>query len=167
MRKIQTIVLIGLLAFAAQAFAVKSTPDFAIGAEVTDINLYTVGAMLTVHIPGIALFIALGADFYNPLSGQMVELTATIDYWLLHSSGGYVNFYLGLGLYGAMTTDARWFAAGLRLPLGLQIWPLNNEKLEMFLEVAPAWVPFYGTDWRWATFQAQVALGFRIWFERG
>jgi hypothetical protein len=166
MSKIQAVVLVCLLAVAAQGFALKSTPDLAIGAEATCVNLQTIGAMLTVHIPGIPLFIAFGADFYNELSGQ-IELTATIDFWLLHSSGGFLNFYLGLGLYGAMSVDARWFAAGLRLPLGLQIWPLNSEKLEMFLEVAPAWVPFYATDWQWATFQAQLALGLRFWFERG
>ncbi len=165
MRKIQVLVLVCLFAAAAQGFAVKSTPDLAIGAQVTDVNFQTIGAMLTVHIPGIPLFIAFGADFYNPLAGQ-TELTATIDFWLLHTSGR-VCFYLGLGLYGAMTLDALWYSAGLRLPLGLQVWPLNNEKLEMFLEVAPAWVPMYAASWQWATFQAQLALGLRFWFERG
>jgi hypothetical protein len=164
MRKIQAIVLIGLLAVAAQGFALKSTPDLAIGAEATCINLNTIGAMLTFHLPGIPLYIAFGADFYNQLSGQ-IELTATIDIWLLHSSGGFLNFFLGFGLYGAMSLDATWFAAGLRLPLGVQIWPLNNEKLEMFLEIAPAWVPYYGSQWDWVQFQAQIALGLRFWFE--
>jgi hypothetical protein len=165
MSKSKAIVLVCLLAVAAQGFALKSTPDFALGAEATCVNLHTLGAMLTLHIPGIPLFIAFGADFYNELSGQ-IELTATIDYWLLHSSGGFLNFYLGLGLYGAMTLDAAWYAAGLRLPLGVQIWPLNNETLEMFLEVAPAWVPLYGSQADWDTFQAQIALGLRFWFDR-
>jgi hypothetical protein len=166
MKKTIPIVLVCLLAVAAEGFALKSTPDFAIGAEVTTINFQTVGAMLTVHLPRIPLFIGFGADFYNELSGD-IELAATIDYWLLHTSGGFLNFYLGLGFYGAMSLDAAWFAAGLRLPLGLQIWPLNNEKLEVFLEVAPAWVPLYGSEWDPIEFQAQVALGLRFWFERG
>lgn len=166
MSKMKVLVLVCLVAAAAQGFALKSTPDFAIGAEVTDVNLSSLGAMLTLHIPGIPLFIAFGGDFYNEQSGQ-VELTATIDFWLLHSTEGYINFYLGLGLYGAMTTDAAWFAAGLRLPLGIQVWPLNSEKLEMFLEVAPAWVPIYGRGPDWGVFEAQLALGLRFWFERG
>ncbi|MBN2353417.1 MAG: hypothetical protein JXD23_12655 [Spirochaetales bacterium] len=165
MKKIYVVILVLLLVVAAQGFALKSTPDFAFGIVGTCNTFSTIGAMLTLHIPGIPLFIGFGADFYNPLSGQ-IELTATIDFWLLHTSGK-VCFYLGLGLYGAMTLDALWYAAGLRLPLGLQIWPLNNEKLEMFLEVAPAWVPLYGSQWNYAVFQAQIALGFRIWLERG
>jgi hypothetical protein len=163
MSKMKALVLVCLVAVAAQGFALKSTPDFGIGIEATCVNLHTFGAMLSLHLPGIPLFIGLGADFYNELSGQ-IELTATIDYWLLHSEG-VVNFYLGLGLYGALTLDAAWYAVGLRLPLGLQIWPLNNEKLEIFLEVAPAWVPVYGGELDWDVFQAQLALGLRFWFE--
>ena len=64
-----------------------------------------------------------------------------------------------------MTLDAEWYSAGLRLPIGLQIWPLNNEKLEMFLEIAPAWVPLYGREIDYEIFQAQIALGFRFWFD--
>ncbi len=166
MKKI-VIVLACLIAAAAPTFALKSTPDFAMGVEVTTINFSTIGAMLTLHIPGIALYIGAGADFYNTQSGDVVDLAATIDYWLIHLNAKYLNFYLGLGLYGAMNLDATWYAAGLRLPIGLQVWPLNNEKLELFLEVAPAWVPLITGTFEPISFQAQCALGLRFWFERG
>ena len=58
-----------------------------------------------------------------------------------------------------------WTALGVRVPIALQIWPLNNERLEVFVEVAPAWVPLYGNAFDPGQFQAQVALGFRYWFE--
>jgi hypothetical protein len=34
---------------------------------------------------------------------------------------------------------------------------------ELFLEVAPAWVPVTSGGFAAANFQAQVALGFRVW----
>jgi hypothetical protein len=165
MRKTRAVLAALLLACAAQLFALKSTPDFAMGAEVTCIDLKTVGAMLTVHMPGMPLYIGLGADFFNELSGE-TEIAATVDYWLAHSSRGLLNFYLGLGLYGAMTPDQSWYSAGLRLPVGIQVWPLNNESLEMFLEAAPAWVPIQTGERVWDEFQAQLALGLRFWFDR-
>ncbi len=164
MKRIRAIGFVCLLASAAGAYAEKSPFDLAFGAEITCINLDTVGAMALIHLPGIPLFIGFGADFYHEQSGEL-ELTGTIDYWLYHSSGGYLNLYFGLGLYGAMTLDAEWYAAGLRLPIALQIWPLNNKLLELFLEVAPAWVPFFGNNqFNPYVFQAQIALGARFWF---
>jgi hypothetical protein len=41
---------------------------------------------------------------------------------------------------------------------------LKNERLEVFLEGAPAWVPVVTDDFDPVNFQAQVALGFRLWF---
>ncbi|MBN1525378.1 MAG: hypothetical protein JW904_12895 [Spirochaetales bacterium] len=163
MNKLTVLVLIGLLAFAVQGFSLKNTRDLAFGVEGIYTSPETFGAMATFHLPGIPLFLAFGANFYNELSGE-TELTATIDYWLFHTSGA-INFYLGLGLYGAMTLDALWYSAGLRLPIGLQIWPANNETVEMFLEVAPAWVPLYASEMDYEKFQAQIALGLRFWFD--
>jgi hypothetical protein len=165
MRKIKAIVVAAALAAAAQGFAMKSAPDFALGAEITSIDLDTVGAMLSVHLPGLPLYIGLGGDFLNELSGGP-ELAAIVDGWLLHSSKGFFNFYLGFGLYGAMTSDQSWYSAGLRLPLGVQIWPMNDESLEMFLEAAPAWVPITADGEDWDEFEAQLALGLRFWFDR-
>ena len=166
MKRIAVFVLVGLLALSADVFALKSTPDFGIGAELTTTNFSAVGAMLTVHIPNVPLFIGLGGNFANGLSGGP-EMTATVDYWLLHNpiGTGYFSWYLGVGAYGVLGFNPTWTALGVRVPIALQIWPLNNESLELFLEVAPAWVPLYGGVFDPVQFQAQVAVGFRYWFE--
>ena len=172
MRRILVLAFVGLLAVAAGGFALKSTPDFAIGAELTTINFGTGGGMLTLHIPQVPLYFGLGANFLGGLPGGL-ELAATVDYWLLHRpiGTGYFSWYLGLGGYGALAFDPSWLALGIRLPIAIQFWPLKSERLEVFLEGAPAWVPITnggssgGFDF--GNFQAQVALGFRFWFERG
>jgi hypothetical protein len=159
-RRIVVLVLVGLLAFAANGFALKGTPDFAIGAELTSVNFGGVGGMLTLHIPGVPLFFGLGADFTG---GGALAMTA--DYWVRHDQiSGMLEWYLGLGAYGAISFGgSNWYAAGIRLPIALQLWPLDREILELFLEVAPAWVPVTSAGFTPGNFQAQVALGFRIW----
>jgi len=160
MKKIAVLVLVGLLAIAASGFALKGTPNFAIGGELTSINFGGVGGMLCLHIPKVPLYIGIGADFYPDLS-----LALTLDYWLLHNHiASIFEWYLGLGLYGALAFDPSYFAVGARLPIGLQAWVLKNELLEVFLEVAPAWVPVTSNGFEAGNFYAQCALGFRLWF---
>ena len=168
MKRIAVLVLAAFLVFSADLFALKSTPDFGIGAELTTINFGTAGAMLTVHFPSVPLYFGFGGNFVGGVSGRP-ELTATVDYWLLHNpiGGGFFSWYLGIGGYGVLAFNPGWFALGARLPVGLQMWPLDNERLEIFLELAPAWVPVTSSGFEPARFQAQVALGFRFWLERG
>jgi hypothetical protein len=165
MKRVVILVLVGLLAAASGAFALKSAPDFAIGAEMTDVNINNLGAMVNLHFPGLPLYFAVGADF-----GAGVTLTSSLDVWLIHSSmgaAGYFSWYLGLGAYGAVGLNPAWLGIGARLPIGIQIWPLKNERLEFFVELAPAWVPLYGDVFDPLRFQAQMALGFRVWTELG
>jgi len=159
-RKIALLVLVGRLAVAASGFALKGTPNLGVGAELTSINFGGVGAMLCLHIPKVPLFFAIGADFVDDFS-----LAMTVDYWLLHRHiAGPLHWYLGVGGYGSLGFDPNWFAFGARVPVALQLWPLNSELLEMFLEVAPAWVPLNTNGFDADNFQAQVAVGFRFWF---
>jgi hypothetical protein len=163
MKKSAILVLVALLASSAGAFALKGTPNLAIGAELTSINLDTIGAMAALHIPGIPLFLGIGVtsirDFADP------SLAMTMDYWLMHHHlAGIFEWYVGFGLYGELGFDPTTYAVGLRLPIGLQAWVLKNELLEVFLEAAPAWVPLLTDDFDPMNFQAQVAFGFRIWF---
>ena len=55
MKRIVVLVLVGLVIFAADIFALKSTPDLGIGAELTTTNFSAVGLMATIHIPGVSL----------------------------------------------------------------------------------------------------------------
>ena len=159
-KRVGMLVLAGLLAFTVNSFALKGTPDFAIGAELTSVDFGGVGAMVTLHIPTIPLFFGIGADFTND-----VALAMTVDYWLLHEQiSGMLEWYLGVGAYGALSfTSSAWYGFGVRLPVALQLWPLGNEFLELFLEVAPAWVPITNGGFAAGNFQAQFAVGFRIW----
>ena len=159
-KRVVLLVLAGLLAITVNGFAQKGTPDFAIGAEITSINFSTVGAMMTLHIPNVPLFFGLGADFRDPLA-----LAMTADYWLMHAQiSGMLEWYLGVGAYGAMSFGTpAWNAFGVRMPIALQLWPLNNEFLELFFELAPAWVPITSGGFAPRNFQAQLAVGFRVW----
>jgi len=166
MKRIAVLVLVGLLAVATGGFALKNTADFAVGAELTSVNFSTLGAMATLHFSKLPLFLGIGANFLGPLSGGF-ELTTTVDYWLVHNpiGAGYFSYIIGIGVSAVFGLDPFWVAAGIRVPIGLQIWPLNNEKLELFAEIAPAWVPLYAGGFDPLKFQAQVALGCRFWFE--
>ena len=91
-KRIALLVLVGMLAVAVNGFALKGTPDFAIGAEVTTVNFAGVGGMMTLHIPSIPLFLGLGASFTGGVS-----LAGTADYWLMHDQlVGMLEWYMGL-----------------------------------------------------------------------
>ena len=159
-KRVVMLVLAGLLALTVNGYAMKGTPDFAIGAELTSVNFGGVGAMMTLHIPNVPLFFGVGADFTSRLS-----LAMTVDYWLLHDQiSGMLAWYLGVGAYGTVSgASPAWHAFGVRLPVALQVWPLDNELLEVFVELAPAWVPVTSAGLAGGNFQAQFAVGFRIW----
>ena len=72
-KRIAVLVLVGLLAVAAGGFALKSTPDFGIGAELTSINVDKWGGMLTLHIPKVPLYFGLGANFLGGTAGGAQE----------------------------------------------------------------------------------------------
>ncbi len=77
MKKIAVLVLVALLASAAGGFALKGTPNLAVGAELTAVNFESVGAMLALHIPKIPLFLGIGVDsvqdFANPTLAMTVD----------------------------------------------------------------------------------------------
>ncbi len=69
---------------------------------------------------------------------QNFDLGVACDYWVINQKlGGILDYYLGIGFYLGMNGDANTFNLnpGARIPIGLQIWPV--QKLELFLEVAP------------------------------
>jgi hypothetical protein len=49
------------------------------------------------------------------------------------------------------------------MPFALQIWPMG-ERLEIFLELAPAWIPLSNSKTTVDNLGVQPAIGFRIWF---
>lgn len=83
-------------------------------------------------------------------------LGGTMDYWFLNKplSGRVLYWYMGAGAYVWIAND---FALGGRLPIGLQLWPVN--KLEIFAEAAPSLAVLPGID-----FVVDGAIGVRYHF---
>jgi hypothetical protein len=149
-----------LLIAATGAFAMKGN-GLAIGAEVTSTNLTSWGGMLNLHFANVPLHFAIGGYVDGGISGAELK----VDYWLLHGnliSG--LDWYMGIGGYlGAQLRPASSVSLGVRVPFALQIWPMG-ERLEIFLELAPAWIPFSNGKTSPSTIGIQPAIGFRIWF---
>ena len=158
MKKRAVAVLLGLLTLSTGAFA----KDFAIGAEAASRGFSSWGGRFVFHLPKIPLYWAIGATS----NAGAVAADLTLDYWLAHGHlSGMLDYYVGLGGYFAVATAGNFdFAAGARLPLGLQIWPLKGGVLEIFLEIAPAWIPLSSAGLSPLTFELQPAIGFRLWF---
>jgi hypothetical protein len=158
MKKKAIIVLLGLLTLSTAGFA----KGIAIGAEAASRGFNSWGGRFVFHLPSVPLYFGVGAT-----SNQgTVAIDATIDYWLAHGHvASIIDGYIGIGLYGAVASSGNFdFALGARLPLGLQIWPLKGNVLEIFLEVAPAWIPLSSAGLDPLVFELQPAIGFRIWF---
>jgi len=151
------LVTVGMLSMSTTAFA----RDIAIGAEVASVNFSDWGGRVVFHIPRVPLFFGVGGVFES--GGSAID--ATVDYWFLHNHlSGKLDLYIGIGGYLAFGTGSESsFSLGARLPVGLQIWPAGS-VLEIFLEVAPAWIPITGSGTSLSTFELQPAAGLRIWF---
>ena len=160
MKKKLFLALIVLLVVATGAFAFKGNGP-AIGAEASSTNFTSWGGMLTLHITDVPFHFAIGGYAGDGNSG----LDLKVDYWLLH--GNFVkglDWYMGLGGYlGVQVQPDSVVTFGVRVPFALQIWPMG-ELLEIFFEVAPAWLPISSGGATLNNFCIQPALGFRIWF---
>ncbi len=157
MKKTAFVVLLCILTLSTTAFA----KDLAIGAEAASRGFNSWGGRIVFHIPKVPLYFGVGAAS----NAGTLAVDATVDYWLAHGRlSGILDGYIGLGGYASLATSgSAQFAVGARLPLGLQIWPLKSGLLEIFLEVAPAWIPLTDAGLSALTFELQPALGFRIW----
>jgi len=151
-------ITVGLLSVSTAAFA---RADIAIGAEAASQNFNDWGGRFVFHLPHVPLYFGIGG---LAESGGFA-LDFTMDYWFVHSRlSGMLDYYVGIGGYLALAAgNQSSFDLGARLPIGLQIWPVGS-VLEIFLEIAPAWIPISSGGLAPLTFQVQPAIGFRIWF---
>jgi hypothetical protein len=82
----------------------------------------------------------------------------SLDAWLVNQPlSERLSYYLGIGGYAAAsgTNTLDIFNFGARIPLGLQLFPVD--PLEIFLEVAPMIILVPAVDWT-----VSARLGFRI-----
>jgi hypothetical protein len=111
MKKSALLVLVLLLVAAAGGFALKGTPNLAIGAALTTIDFDGVGAELALHIPKIPLYFGIGVSSLSDIADP--TLAMTIDYWLMHKHlVSIMELYVGLGLYGSLGFEPTTYAAG-------------------------------------------------------
>ena len=97
-------------------------------------------------------------------SDGIFNIGATADWWMYHEPlVGILSLYAGPGGYGyASIGNNVNFDLGLRVPIGLQIFPI--EPLELFLEAAPSFGVTLGDNFDFPRFGLQSAVGFRFWF---
>ena len=132
----------------------------ALGAEAASTNFNSWGGRFVFHLPRVPLYFGLGGYVNAGTFG--FDLTA--DYWVNHGHlGGVFDYYIGVGGYLGLNADPFSFALGARIPLGIQAWILGNDLLEIFFEIAPAWIPLTSGGFSALSFVVQPALGFRIW----
>ena len=159
MKRIVLLVLLSLLTVSTGAFAARN--GLALGAEAVSTNFNSWGGRFVAHLPSVPLYFGLGG--YAGPGGSGMDLTA--DYWVTQGHLGSVfDYFIGVGGYLALDTNPFSFSLGVRIPIGLQAWVLGNDLLEIFFEVAPAWIPVSSGGFSALTFAVQPALGFRIWF---
>lgn len=113
-------------------------------------------ALLSVQTPKEPFILGLGLQ----IGDGSINLGATADWWMLHNElTGIITYYIGPGLY-LRAPEA--FEVGARLPVGLQIFPI--EPLELFLEIAPAQSIITGGGIDIPDISLQSSFGFRFWF---
>jgi hypothetical protein len=159
MKKVTILACAILMIVATGSFALGGS-GLAIGGE-TAIHIggsggLPVGGMLLVHLPNLPLMLGIGVS-----SAPAVGLT--VDYWFAYGpTSGIISWYVGIGAYMRIDMQPDDVAVGARLPLALQLWPLNRRNLEFFIEIAPAvGVRFIPTGFDW---HLQAGLGLRYWF---
>jgi hypothetical protein len=85
-------------------------------------------------------------------------LGGSLDGWLVNQLlAERLSYYMGIGAYAAATgtSNPSVFTFGGRIPIGLQLFPVD--PLEIFLELSPMIVFLPAIDWT-----VSVRLGFRI-----
>ncbi len=145
-------------------FLIASGGLFA-GSSMTGVGIYgnLVGSGTGQFGSGLGLtlkfgqFPVLGAEW---MFGNPGMISVSCDYWVINAHlGGALDYYLGIGGFVGFATGGQGsaFSFGARLPIGLQIWPV--EKFEIFAEVAPL-VYFVPT----LSLAVNIRLGMRIHF---
>lgn len=108
--------------------------------------------MFSAKFDEFPFLLGLGFSLVDP-----VRIGVTADWWLTAGNlVGFVNYYIGPGVYAGL--GGRNFDIGLRIPVGLNAYPIP--ELELFLEVAPA-IAFLPS---FPNVGVQGAIGFRFWF---
>ncbi len=113
-------------------------------------------AMFSLKISQIPFLMGLG--FKIDENNSAIGLTG--DWWIVNKNlFSFVNYYIGPGFYLGYSN---MFLLGGRLPIGLNVYPIEN--LELFVEVAPTLALGIGESLSFPEWGFQSAFGLRFWF---
>jgi hypothetical protein len=127
------------------------------------------GPAISFKIPQLPIMwgVSFGFSTYN------FSLGVTADWWFINNNIEDIplSWYVGAGIFGgAFSSSGYWnMAIGGRVPVGLQFWlfELIDElpnKLEIFIEAAPALGIYFGSQQAGLAFTINGSLGVRWWF---
>lgn len=94
---------------------------------------------------------------WNLLQNSSI-VSGSLDWWVVNpENDGILSYFIGIGAYAAVNIagSTSIFNLGGRVPLGLQLFPVD--PLELFIEISPMIVFVPTIDWT-----VSARLGFRI-----
>jgi hypothetical protein len=145
-----------VLIIAVALLVIAATSGFALGMGLAfgldPLGNMPANVLFSVKFEQFPFLMGLGFNFDGPFRFAM-----TADWWLVQQPlGGMIDVYAGPGFFAGITSDE--LDLGLRIPLGLSIYPIA--PLELFVELAPAirFMPVFPEP------GLQSAFGFRFWF---
>lgn len=155
MRKKLTVLLLILVIASTSASAMAIGGAFSLDA----LGGGAYGAALSLKLDDFEPVMGISAR----AAGGTFNLGVTADWWMYHEPlAGIISLYVGPGGYLSLGLgDATSFDIGARVPVGLQVFPID--PLEVFVELAPA-IGVALSPFNFPTFGIQAAFGFRFWF---
>jgi hypothetical protein len=151
-----------ILALLLTLFAVFSASAYqaAIGGEfaLRLANGLPSSALLSFRVPKLPPVFGVGVSI--PEGGGDASFAVLADWWLAQGNlFSFINYYIGPGIYVAVAQDV---SAGIRVPIGLNAYPLK--PLEVFIEFAPAVGLLAPSGVQIPQWGLQAGFGFRFWF---
>jgi hypothetical protein len=140
--------------FSASAYTAAVGAEFSFSAFGTGLPGSSV--FLTFRLPKFPVVFGVGG-YLGPSGGSLAVM---FDWWFAQGNlVNFINYYIGVGGYIDIANSVY---AGIRVPIGLNAFPIK--PLEFFLEIAPAIGIVNGNsvgiDWA----GLQTGVGFRFWF---
>jgi len=115
-------------------------------------------ALLSFRLPKLPPVFGLGLSI--PGNGGQSSFVLLADWWLAQGQlAGPFNYYIGPGAFVGISNSAQ---LGLRVPIGIQLYPVK--PMELFIEFAPDITLFDGSGVAIPQFGLQSGFGLRFWF---
>jgi hypothetical protein len=117
-------------------------------------------ALLSFRLPKFPAVFGLGMSVTKG-DGDKSSLVILADWWLAQGHlVSFVNYYIGPGVFIGIAQNST--AAGIRVPVGINCYPLK--PLELFVELAPAVAILVPEGVSFPDWGLQAGFGFRFWF---